>query len=244
MNLREPDHMPSAFDFTRFLASSITFMESLDDVSVYLDNKCLARLVKDVGVPKTFPLPQTLRRTSESKIMEVKGISSRRELPPSLNFPRQAHQVFPEIHIKADVMRWVYFVPPQRKKPTALQPKPKAPSSGLGGLFATSLGNFFSHSPRRGVSPLPEPAPPPPEVDKTEVLKSSITLAVYTADAHTSLSKKQGADLERSMKKRPPQELKYKLIYTGKDAYDASVKEDGASDVKSVFQSLRADLEG
>lgn len=141
-------------------------------------------------------------------------------------------------------MRWVYFVPTEHRKPAALQPKPKTAPSGLGGFLSGSLGNFFSHSPRRATTPLPELTPPPPEVDRTEVIPSSITLAVYTANAITSLTTKQSMELERSMKKKPPQELKYKLIYTGKDAYDASVKEDEASSAKNIFEGLRADLDG
>ena len=47
MTLREPGPIPPALDLTRFLASSITFMTHLSEVSVYFDDKRLVRLSKD-----------------------------------------------------------------------------------------------------------------------------------------------------------------------------------------------------
>lgn len=86
MNLREPDHIPSAFDFTRFLASSITFMENLNEVSVYLDDRRLARLVKNIGPQKSLALPTKLRPFGGSKMMVVKSLSSRGMFIYSLRF--------------------------------------------------------------------------------------------------------------------------------------------------------------
>ncbi|CAE7228758.1 unnamed protein product [Rhizoctonia solani] len=54
------------------------------------------------------------------------------------------------------------------------------------------------------------------------------------------------AELERATKKKPPSTSTYQLIYTGKDEYDASKREDEKEfkDTGSVFQGLRADLDG
>ena len=52
--------MPSAFDFVRFLTLSITFMTHLNKVTVWLDGKQLAKLVKDKGLPKELPVPSGL----------------------------------------------------------------------------------------------------------------------------------------------------------------------------------------
>jgi len=76
MTLREAAPMPVAFDFTRFLASSITFMAHLLEVSVYFDDKRLAKLTKASGVPKELSIPRGLQSSSASGIMNVKGIKS------------------------------------------------------------------------------------------------------------------------------------------------------------------------
>ena len=53
-------------------------------------------------------------------------------------------------------------------------------------------------------------------------------------------------ELERATKKKPPATSTYQLIYTGKDEYDASKREDDKEfkNTGSVFQGLRADLDG
>jgi hypothetical protein len=79
MSLREAAPIPVAFDFTRFLASSITFMTYLAEVSLFFDDKCLARLQKTVGVPKELGIPKGLRNTSTSGIMSIRSIKSTRK---------------------------------------------------------------------------------------------------------------------------------------------------------------------
>jgi hypothetical protein len=76
MTLREPAPMPVAFDFTRFLASSITFMAHLSEISVYFNDRRLAKLTKASGVSKELTIPRGLRNSSASGIMTVKGIKS------------------------------------------------------------------------------------------------------------------------------------------------------------------------
>jgi hypothetical protein len=78
MDLRDPAPIPSAFDFTRFLVSSITFMAHLREVSVYFDDKRLARLTKDVGTPKPLTIPRHLKTTSAMGFMNVEGLKSTR----------------------------------------------------------------------------------------------------------------------------------------------------------------------
>ncbi len=84
MTLREPGPMPSAFDFTRFLASSITFMTHLSEVSVYFDDKRLVKLSKDRGVSKEVPMLKGLKSMSPMAMMNVKSIETMRELCCSL----------------------------------------------------------------------------------------------------------------------------------------------------------------
>jgi hypothetical protein len=79
MMLREPGPMPSAFDFTRFLVSSITFMTRLSEVSVYFDDKRLVKLSKDRGMSKEVPMLKGLKGTSPQGMMSVKSIETMRE---------------------------------------------------------------------------------------------------------------------------------------------------------------------
>ena len=78
MDLREPTPIPVAFDFTRFLVSSITFMAHLREVSVYFDDKRLAHLTKDAGAPTQLTIPRNLRPTSTMGFMNIKGLKSAR----------------------------------------------------------------------------------------------------------------------------------------------------------------------
>jgi hypothetical protein len=79
MTLREPSPIPAALDFTRFLASSITFMTHLSEVSVYFDDKRLVRLSKNRGMSKEMPMLNGLKGTSPEGMMNVKAIETMRE---------------------------------------------------------------------------------------------------------------------------------------------------------------------
>lgn len=76
MDLREPGPIPSPFDFTRFVASSITFMTHLSEVSIYFDDKRLARLTKASGIPRAVGIPKHLKRSSVKNLMTATGIKS------------------------------------------------------------------------------------------------------------------------------------------------------------------------
>ena len=82
MTLREAGPIPPAFDFMRFLASSITFMVHLNDVSVYFDEHCIGRINKSPGVAKAIDLPRGLKRSSQLNVMNVKAVQSHREFSP------------------------------------------------------------------------------------------------------------------------------------------------------------------
>ena len=79
MVLREPAPIPVAFDFIRFLVSSITFMAHLREVSVYFDDKRLAHLTKNAGNPEQLTIPRSLRCSSTMGFMDVKGLKSTRK---------------------------------------------------------------------------------------------------------------------------------------------------------------------
>ena len=76
MDLREPTPIPVAFDFTRFLVSSIAFMVHLREVSVYFNDERLVHLTKDAGAPKQLDIPRGLDPTSPMGFMDIKGLKS------------------------------------------------------------------------------------------------------------------------------------------------------------------------
>jgi len=79
MDVREPAPILAAFDFSRFLVSSITFMVHLCEVSVYLDDKRFAHVTKDVGIPQQLTLPPGLTSTGPKEFMHIKGLKSTRK---------------------------------------------------------------------------------------------------------------------------------------------------------------------
>ncbi|KAJ7727670.1 hypothetical protein DFH07DRAFT_930749 [Mycena maculata] len=223
MPLRQPVPMPVAFDFTRFLASSITFMAYLSEVSVYFDNKRLVRVRKDSGVPKTLGIPKGLQNRSRLGMMQVTGVNST------------------SLRIQADTMRWVYSSGSEKPKPPAAkQVKPSAP--GILGL--SWFSGFGGNTPQRVATPLPPALEE--AVDPLTVNETSVSLSIFSADVDVRLDGKVAAELHRSTKKNPPSKVKYQLIYTAKDEYDASKKEDEQQPFAtgSIFQGLRADIEG
>ncbi|EIW74063.1 hypothetical protein CONPUDRAFT_86046 [Coniophora puteana RWD-64-598 SS2] len=224
MTLREPGTIPPAFDFTRFLASSITFMTHLCEVSLFLDEHRLVRLTKSSGVMNDATLLKGIKGTSGTGMMAVRGIRSA------------------PIRIKAEVMHAVYSVGTEKPPPLpAEKPVRQAQSGFFSSLFSSFTGG--SSTPQRVATPLPPPAPEDPPI---KVHESSVTLTIFTADVSVSVDKKMEAELHRSTKKNPPRQLKYSLIYTGKDEYDNSVEEEKKQPKSSgsVFQGLRADLNG
>ncbi|KAG6375835.1 hypothetical protein JVT61DRAFT_2694 [Boletus reticuloceps] len=76
MTLREAAPIPPLFGILRFLASSVTFMTHLNDVSVYFDEHRIGYIKRSLGVAKDVDLPNGLKRSSESKIMNVMAVRS------------------------------------------------------------------------------------------------------------------------------------------------------------------------
>jgi hypothetical protein len=79
MPLREPAPMPVPFDLIRFLTSSITFMTHLRRISVFLDDKRLARLEKSAGESQLLAVPRGINPRTEHGIMTISNIRSTRK---------------------------------------------------------------------------------------------------------------------------------------------------------------------
>ncbi|KAF8160987.1 hypothetical protein B0H34DRAFT_699011 [Crassisporium funariophilum] len=224
MKLREPAPIPVAFDFTRFLVSSLTFMRHLCEVSVYFDDKQLVRLTKSTGIPRDLGVPKNLNNRSPSGTMIVDNIQST------------------PLCIQAQVMKWVYTSGTEKKR--AILPTKPTKQTG-GGFFSSVFQSFSGYStPQRMTTPS---LPPEPEVsDPLSIYDTSVSLSIFSASVQVQLNKKIASEIHRSTKKNPPIRMKYELIYTAKDEYDASREEDKKQPeaTGSIFQGLRADLDG
>ncbi|KAJ1300947.1 hypothetical protein OPQ81_003373 [Rhizoctonia solani] len=222
MPLREPAPLPGLpVDIARFLATSLTFMTHLRSVSMFFDGRCLAKIEKEVGSPRRLVIPRGLKLTSPGGMMNATGMTST------------------SLYMKATVLRWVYDTGTD-KKPI---PSDKAAKPAPATSFFSSLFSSFTSTP----SPAPTPAPlPEPEKDPLEAIESNVQLSIFAAEVSVRLDARMNTELERATKKKPPSTSTYQLIYTGKDEYDASKKEDEKEfkDTGSVFQGLRADLDG
>ncbi|KAG8901739.1 RNA helicase required for poly(A+) mRNA export, partial [Tulasnella sp. 408] len=230
MPLREASPFPGRpVDIARFLATSLTFMRNLCDVSMFFNEHRLVRIKKNAGHPKPLTLPSSSAhldpRTRIAGTMTVKEVQSS------------------DLRMQAQVLRWVYSTGSEKAAPkvATVVSKPAA----AGGFFASIFSSFASGT----SSPAPRPSTPvpaTPPADPLETVDSSVILTVYSAKVESKLDQKSMAELERATKKKPPTMCWYSLIYTGKDEFDMSQEEDQKEfkATGSVFQGLRADLDG
>jgi hypothetical protein len=197
-------------------------------------------------------------------------------MPPALNQLVRLLSLIPHIpithcfllllalHIKAEVMRWVYAEGTKKNKSSLADKWRRKPSHG--GFLSTFFSTSGAFTPQLVDTPLP--AKPVVEKDPLTVTETQVTLLLFSADVKVGLSKKMSTELHRSTKKNPPTDLKFEFIYvslrtmslglqqdlltdllnfkTTKEEYDGSIKEDEKHPFAtgSVFQGLRADLDG
>ncbi|KAH9485292.1 hypothetical protein JR316_0002200 [Psilocybe cubensis] len=226
MTLREATPMPIAFDFTRFLASSLTFMGHLREVCVYYDDKRLVKLNKASGLPHSLGIPKGLKSQSPSGIMTVDDIQST------------------PLFIQAQVMKWIYTSGTGKKRQNPTKPI-KAANTGSPGFFSSLFSTLSGTSTPQRISTAPLP-PVEKSIDHLAISETSVSLSIYSASIQVHIDKKLSAELQRSTKKNPPTKMKFELIYTAKDEYDASLEEEAKHPeaTGSIFQGLRADLDG
>ncbi|KAK0195282.1 hypothetical protein F5146DRAFT_1100835 [Armillaria mellea] len=122
MVLREDTTIPPASDFARFLASSITFMNYLSEVSVYMDDNRLVHLTKSSGADERLVIPRGLQTSSHKSIMHIKSIKSTRNTcsSPYHDKPSAAKSVKPQVHsgfFSSLFTNFVGSVPPPPKEP-------------------------------------------------------------------------------------------------------------------------------
>ncbi|KAF9219018.1 hypothetical protein BS17DRAFT_468537 [Gyrodon lividus] len=172
MPLREAAQMPPVSEFIQFLASSITFMVHLKDVTVFFDHHPVGQITKSLGQSQAIPIPTELERLSPAKNMIVKSV-----------------QQYP-ITIEARIML--------------------------------------------------------PRYDSMRMHETKVDLNVFTAEVDVTVDEKLCKELNRCTKKNPPSRLKYSLIYTEKDEYDQSLRNEQKHPrvSPSPFRGFRADLDG
>jgi hypothetical protein len=205
MPLREAAPLPGLpVDMARFLATSLTFMTHLRNVSMYFDGRCLAMVEKEVGAPRNVQIPRGLKGSTPGGMMTTTGVTSTCEYTISLQCVcKLTHPS--ALHMKATVLRWVYDTGTEKRPPPSDKASKPAPVTS----FFSSLFSFAS-----APSPTPTPvAPPEPEKDPLEALVSSVQLSVFAAQVAVQLDKRMSTELERATKKKPPATSTYQLIY-------------------------------
>jgi hypothetical protein len=164
------------------------------------------------------------------------------------------------------VVRWVYPVSSEIPSATSRSDTLKTETNRVGRFFSSYFPGFEASS-RPQRTPTPVPASPKESINPLETNSSNIVLTIFAANVDVRLDKRMTAELLRSTLKKPPGRLRYELLYvssavvrhvlmfsksslafsqTGKEEYDSSVKaeEEATYATESVFQGLRADLDG
>jgi hypothetical protein len=220
MPLREPAPIPVAFDFVRFLASSITFVTHLREVSVFIDGKRLARLVKEPGIPKIAIIPAGLKTTSPQGTMRVVGVRTTCECILHHVQTGSSREEQLALNIQAEVMRCVYTsftAKPAQTTPAirAATNTVAAASSSASGFLSSLFSSFAAPStPQRIATPQPPPVPKK-DIDLHVMTQSHVILTIFSADVEVRLDRKLATELQRSTKKNPPQRMSLDLIYVG-----------------------------
>ncbi|KAL5498075.1 hypothetical protein ACEPAH_3006 [Sanghuangporus vaninii] len=215
MVLRDPALMPSAFDLTRFLTSSITFMVHLREVAIYFNGRNLARLTKDPGSALSVSLPRGMKSSSPFSTMHVKTISST------------------PLYIEAEVARCVYSsgtAKPQLIAQAARALKPAAP--------AHPTNTQRAETPRPLTS---EKEKDPLELRKSSVILHIFSAEVDVRLDKKMVAELQRST-KKNPPSRLRVDLIYtgKAEYDASKKEDERFEESTGS----VFQGLRADLDG
>ncbi|KAL7754472.1 hypothetical protein RI367_000453 [Sorochytrium milnesiophthora] len=77
MQLREPMELPNTSDFGRFLATSLSFTESLQQVTVTRNGETIISISKASAPPRTLDIPQHLHRESPQRLFKLRSVELR-----------------------------------------------------------------------------------------------------------------------------------------------------------------------
>ncbi|KAG8927834.1 hypothetical protein FRC02_007727 [Tulasnella sp. 418] len=120
-------------EFTRFLATSLTFVQHIVQVSVFIDDHQVAHIQKEMDQPKQMTVPPYFNRTTPLGMMDLKGVHTN------------------EFHITARVMRWIHqskkakqsSVDPQRES-TELQASESMETGPLDNVVSSIVLTIYS----------------------------------------------------------------------------------------------------
>ena len=226
MPLREPTPAPTLFDFVRFLASSITFVAHLSDVSVWFDGRQLARIRRERGVPKSIPLRKGLKADSSKGLMKVIGIDVMRAYTAFMLYNEMSlMKMILALKIKAEIMLCVYSTGSTKpKKAVVAKPIPKAAALGVTSGFFSSIFSSFTGTPSRTPTPAIDHTPivsreeiAAKEIEERKKLQqineTSVSLSIFAADVVVTLDDRLRRELLRATKKNPPGKMRLELIY-------------------------------
>ncbi|KAG8709367.1 hypothetical protein FRC08_018375 [Ceratobasidium sp. 394] len=114
MPLREAAPPPGLpVDIARFLATSLTFITHLRSVSMYFDGRCLAKVEKEVGIPRRVTIPRGLKGATPGGMMNATGVTST------------------SLYMKATILRWVYNTGTEKKPPPSDKAAKPAPATSF-----------------------------------------------------------------------------------------------------------------
>jgi hypothetical protein len=211
-------------DLAKFCATSITFMNYIRQISVFVDQHRLFTISKASGFFEPVRWPLQLKNEGPLNYMKMSSVSLQ------------------DVVIVASLTRWMHAL---GSDSTVTEEKRLAKRKTVSSAFFARLNPL---SPRSASSSIPEvDAPPSPErltdKEKLQVIERSVRLQIYTGDITVNLPPNIASEIERATRKKSPSNITYQIVYTDKKSYDASVNEDDGSDF-SVFQGVRADLDG
>ncbi|KAG8814868.1 hypothetical protein FRC17_000941 [Serendipita sp. 399] len=229
MPLRQIGSLPGTpLDLLRFFASSIVFMSNISTVELFLDGTRLGKISKEaIGLPQSISVPPSMATGQDPSSDEAPG-TTKSGFSRMLGGAGGGSGGGGEREVK-----WGWATP---KKYFTLTNVTSTPVH-----VHADVIEWVEKVEEENVRKLP--------TYQGKEVEASVLLNVFTAEADVKLDEEMNVELERATKKRAPPCIKVSLIYTGKEAYDASERRaiQGSEQVRdpgSVFLGLRADIEG
>jgi hypothetical protein len=115
------------------------------------------------------------------------------------------------LHIEAEVVRWVYNVGSKNPFITYGADTLKITTHQTSGFLSPQSDPFEASS-------TPAPILPKEPINLLEATSASIVLTIFAANVEVQLDKKMTGELLRSTLKKPPNQLRYELIYVSSTA--------------------------
>ncbi|KAH8916083.1 hypothetical protein BT69DRAFT_1356002 [Atractiella rhizophila] len=216
MAMREHLSIPNPEDFTRFLATAITFAAHLKTLTCYLDKWKLCEISKKLDIPKPIPIPRTLRAdVGFMKVDQVKQTG---------------------VEVNVEFLKWVLQVGASSKISAKKEKDTLSTSLLKDGLSSKMLRSAFFG---RSAKPPPTPvAPAPPKEATNEPATSKMFFKVVSASVAVTVSSQFDKEINRATKKSPPKRTELNIVYFNADEYRASSQQNN----NAVFSGLAADL--